>query len=261
MITTILTGATALKWKPMMFDNPGTKRLLKTAGGNYYYYRSLPEKSMFINIKDLSAIEIRSISKAPVKNPQLVLKYEDKRVTYDLKLIAVSDDYQVYEPLSLTLPPGLNSLELISYNSNLYFRAFQPIPVQPKKPKTPSLKIISKAGEYNLVHEVKQSKYYAFGDTLGFSFQINKGVAFTLYVRAQLTERKVPIFGLYENGKLVKKIPLSLKRTNTYTAEGLSNLTIGKRQDFSPQDKVKTYTLRALTDHLFIGRVVIRKTK
>lgn len=261
LISIISISAVALKWKPMTFDNPGTKRLLKSATGNHYYFRALPEKSMYVNVKDLTAIEIRSISKVKVSKPQLILKYDDKRVTYDLKLVAVSAEYQIYEPIRITLPPGLTRMELICYNTNIYFRAFQPVPVQNKKPKTPSLKIISHAGVYNLEHETKLAKYYGFTDTTGFSFQVNKGVPITLYVRAQLTERQLPIYGVYENGKLLRKITLSMKRTNTYTTDSIAHLTIGKRDDFSAQDKVKTYTLKALTPHLFIARAVVRKTK
>ena len=254
-------SAAALRWKPMTFDNPGTRRLLKTATGNYYFYRSLPEKSMYLDIKDLTAVEIRALSKAPVRNPQFVLVYDGGRVTYDLKLIAVSDEYQIYDPIRITLPPGLNRTELICYNSNIYFRAFQPVPVQSKKPKTPSLKIISSAGEHDLEHEASKSRYYALNDAQGFFFQVNKGLPFTLYIRAQLTDRQVPVCGLYEDGKLVKRITLSQKRTNTYYVDDLPHLTIGKREDFSARDKIVTYELKPLSGHLFIAKPVIRKTK
>lgn len=266
IVTLILTvvlslSAVALRWKPMTFDNPGTRRLLKTATGNYYFYRSLPEKSMYLDIRDLTAVEIRAISKAPVKNPQFIIKSDNQRVTYDLKLIAVSDEYQIYEPIRITLPPGLTRLELICYYSNIYFRAFQPVTVQSKKPKVPSLKIIAGADDYYLEHEGKQSKYYGFNEKQNLSFQVNKGLPFTLYIRAQLKDREVPVVGLYEDGKLIKKITLSQKRTNTYSVEGIPHLTIGKREDFYAREKIMTYELKALSGHLFIAKPIIRKTK
>ncbi len=263
LILSALAGlsAVALKWKPMTFDNPGTRRLLKTPTGNFYFYRSLPEKSMYLDIRDLTALEIRAISKAPVKKPQFIIKADNKRVVYDLKLIAVSEEYQVYEPIRLTLPPGLTRLELICYFSEIYFRAFQPVTVQSKKPKVPSLKIIASAGEYDIEHEGSKSRYYGVNEEKSLTFQVNQGLPFTLYMRAQLQDREVPILGLYEDGKLIKRITLSQKRTNTYTVEGIPHLTIGKREDFFAREKVMTYELKALSGHLFLVRPVIRKAK
>ncbi|MFO7659812.1 MAG: hypothetical protein R6V77_02765 [Candidatus Cloacimonadaceae bacterium] len=266
IVTLILTAvlslsAVALRWKPMTFDNPGTRRLLKTSTGNYYFYRSLPEKSMYLDIRDLTAVEIRAISKAPVKNPQFIIKSDNQRVVYDLKLIAVSDEYQIYEPIRITLPPGLTRLELICYYSSIYFRAFQPVTVQSKKPKVPSLKIIDSAGDYTLKRESHQSKYFGFNEKQSLTFQVNQGFPFTLYIRAQLKDREIPIVGLYEDGKLIKKITLSQKRTNTYSVEGIPHLTIGKREDFYAREKVMTYELKALSGHLFIAKPLIRKTK
>lgn len=256
---TILTGAAELKWKPMTFDNPGTKRLLKSEKGNYYFYRPLPEKSMFINVKELAVIEIRAISKAVVSKPSFVLKYNNKSVTYDLKLISASAKYQVYEPIRITLPPAVNKLELISYKNTIYYRSFKPLP--PKKPQTPSLNIISKAADVKLTKGDKKSDYYAFNNSVPLVFQVNKGKSVTLFIRAQLTEKVIPVFGLYQDGKFIRTVALSLKRTNTYKAEGITHLTIGKRIDFTMQDKIVKYELRPVTNHLFIARPVITKTK
>ncbi len=259
IIAAVITGAAELKWKPLTFDNPGTKRLLKSNHGNYYFYRPLPEKSMIINVKDLTVIEIRAISKAAVSKPNFVLKYNNKSITYDLKLLSASADYQVYEPVRITLPPAVSKLELISYKNTIYYRAFKPLPV--KQPKTPALQIISKAGDYKLTKENKQSGYYAFNSSIPLVFQVNKGKTLSLFIRAQLTEKVIPVFGLYQDGKFIRTVALSLKRTNTYKAEGITHLTIGKRIDFPMQDKIVRYELRPVTNHLFIARPVITITK
>jgi hypothetical protein len=244
-----------------MFENPGTRRLVKSAAGNHYFYRSLPEKSMIIRVKDLSSIEIRSISKAPVSKPRFFLKYDNKRTEYDLKLLAVSEKYQVFEPIKVSLPPGLTQLEIICYEWDVYFRVYQPVAVQSKKARIPALKITAKAKDYELVGPTSKHTYYAFNDSNAFAFQVRNGMPFSLYIRAELTSRQLPKFGLYEDGKLISKYELSLKRTNSYKAEGIAHLTIGKKVDFPAKDKTKNYELRALTGHQFIARPVIRKVQ
>lgn len=254
-------AAASVKWKAMMFDNPGTKRFLKTDKGGIYFFRSLPEKSMFINTTGLTVIELKAIGTDKVNKPGFTIKYGDKRVNYDLKLQSVSAQYQVFEPIRLTLPPDTKQLELISYNRNLYYRAFKPETIQKKKVVVPPLKIISKAGEYNLKSPTGEHKYYAAKDSLIFAFNINKGRAFSLYIRAELTGKQVPVVGLYQDGQLVQKIPLTLKRTGTYASTGLMNLTTGKKMDFAPKNKLIRYELRPITGHLFLARPVIKKTR
>jgi hypothetical protein len=254
-------AAASVKWKAMVFDNPGTKRLLKTDKGGIYLYRSMPEKSMFINVTGLTVIELRAIGMDKVSKPGFTIKYGNKRVNYDLKLTSVSAQYQVFEPIRLTLPPDTKQLELISYNRNLYYRAFKPETIQKKKVIVPPLKITNKAGEYSLKSPTGEHKYYALKDSVTFAFEVNKGRAFSLYIRAELTGKQVPVVGLYQDGQLVQKIPLSLKRTSTYAATGLKNLTTGKKLDFAPKAKLTKYELRPMTGHLFIVRPVIKKTR
>lgn len=265
VLAIFLNGATPLKWKPMTFDNPGSKRLLKTGEKGYYYFRSLPEKSMLLNVSGLTAVEIRAISKTKLDKPQFILKYSDKKVSYDLKFtseaVSKSGNLYLYEPVRITLPAGVDKLELLSYNNNLYFRSFQPVQKQAKKPPVPPLMIMNRLSEYTLSNELNSHKYYAFGDSGVFSFQVNKDRAFSLYVRAQLTGKQIPVFELYENGQLLQKVQLSLKRTKTYKAEGLINLTIGKRMDFTPKNKAVKYELKSVSGHLFLARPVILKKK
>ncbi len=256
-----LAGADALKWKPLPFANPGTRRLLKAGQSSVYFYRSLPEKSMTADVAGLTAIEIRAISKKPVSKPSFILKYADKRHFYDLELFAVSEKYQVYKPIKLTLPPGLNKLELICYDRDIYFRVFQPVQAKPKPAKLPPLKILGSAGTYELANNEHKNQYYAFRDDSFFSFQVNRGRRFALYVRAQLASMDAPAFAVFADGKKLREVTLSTKRSDTYKAEGLMNLTIGKKLEFAPENKPVKYELRPLTDNLFIARPVILKTK
>jgi hypothetical protein len=261
IISFALTGAATLKWKPLPFENPGSKRMVKASSGNYYFFRSLPEETLMLKVKDLSAIEIRAIAKAKVSNPELTLYFDNKHTTYKLKLLAVSEKYQVFEPLNIALPAGLTQAELLCYDRNIYFRAFMPVQVVPKKPKVPSLKIIAKAGEYTITGAKSSHTYYSFTESTAFTYQVKQGLPHTLYVRAELTKKEKPVFGLYEDGKLIRKYELALKRTNNYKSEGITNLTIGKKLDFPASDKLKNYELKALSENLFLARPVIRKVR
>jgi hypothetical protein len=261
ILSLALTGAATIKWKPLTFENPGSKRMVKASSGNYYYFRSLPEETLILNVKDLAAIEIRTVSKIKVSSPQFILMYEGKRVTYDLKTLALSEKFHVFEPVKITLPPGLTQIELLCYDRNIYFRAFIPVTVQVKKAKVPALKINGSYRAHEVAGASSKHPYYAFTESTPFSYQVRAGLIHTVYVRAELTSKDKPMFGLYEDGKLIKKYELALKRSNTYKTEGINNLTIGRKLDFPVQDKTKTYELRALTDHLFLARPVIRKAK
>ncbi len=256
-------GDTTLKWKALLFDNPGSKRLLKTEQGSYFYYRSLPEKDMLLGVKDISTIEIRAFSKAKVDKPQFILHNNGKKAVYELKFkenrMMGSNKYYVYEPVRIVLPPNLKQLELTCYDRDVYFRAFRAITVMPK-PKLPALSVLGSSGTYNLANDSSKKTYYDFKDKENFTFQVNKNRSFALYVRAELTSREVPVFAIYKDGIQVQKVQLSIKRSKAYTAEGILNLTVGKRIDFPSTDKLAKYELRPVTNHLFIARPVILKS-
>ncbi len=260
-ISLLFMGQTSVRWKTMMFGNPGSKRLLKTEKSSVFYYRSLPEKGMLLDVQDVQAIEIRAIAKSKVDRPQFVLKYNDKKTTYDLKLFSASVNYQVYEPVRISLMPGVKQVELICYDRNVYFRAFKPITIQKKNKYVPSLQILKHAGQIFLSSSTSKKQYYTFKENTPLTYQINKGKAFSLFVRAQLVEKKPAVFGIYRDGELINKVTLSTKRTKTYTSEGITHLTIGKKIDYPAMDKIAKYEIRALTDNLFIAKPVIRKTK
>jgi hypothetical protein len=260
IVAVAINGAVVLKWKPMLFENPGSKRLVKDSTGSYYFFRSQPEKTLLVNVKDLNSIEIRVVSKAKISNPQFSLIYENKQFKYDLKLLSVSEKFQVFAPVKVTLPAGLTQVELLCFDRNIYFRAFMPIEVKPKI-RIPALKITSRTKEYDIAGPAASHKYYAFTESTAFAFQIRQGVAYTLYVRAQLTSKDKPVFGLYEDGKLVGKYEFPIRSTNTYKMDGVIHLTIGKKLDFPAQNKLTRYELKALSGHMFIARPVIRKVK
>lgn len=263
MVLTVLTAlsfATAsLRWKPMNFDNPGSKRLLKATPGSYFFYRSLPEKSMLINVKNSSTIEIRAFSNIKLEKPVFYLKYADQKATYDLKLLSVNAQYQVYEPVRITLPPGVKQLELLCYNRNTYFRAFEPIQIQKKKPPTPSLLISSFLAKTPLLNNAQQSVYYSFDATKPLTFQVKKGKVCHLYYRGQITDKSIPAFSIHKDGVLLGNYKVSAKRTNTYKVEGFKHLSTGKILELPATDKTVSYELRATTKHVLIAKPVIKK--
>lgn len=263
ILSVLVSAAVTVKWKPMPFDNPGSKRILKSETGNYFYFRSLPEQNMLLDVKDVTTLEIRSMSKAKVTNPNFILHNNGKKTVYRLEFKALqqsgSNQYWIYEPIRITLPPNLIQLELTCYSRDIYFRAFKAVTIVPK-PKLPPLQIQAHAGAYDLTSGSAKSRYYAFNESTSFSFQVNKGRPFALYVRAELTGRDTPVFAIYKDGKLSKQIKLSTKRSNSYKVEGILNLTIGRKVEFPATDKLARYELRPVTPHLFLAKPVILKS-
>lgn len=257
-----ITGAATLKWKALPFGNPGSKRVLKTEQGSYFYYRSLPEKNMLLSTKDIATVEIRSFSKVKADKAEFILHMSGKKIAYSPKFNEIrtmgDNKYYTFEPVRIVLPPKTDKLELTCYDRNVYFRAFQVITITPK-PKVPALKILSQPKVYTLASDKTSKPYYAFRDKDYLRFQINKGKTMSLYLRAELINKEIPVFALYKDGQYIQQIQLPVKRTKTYKVEGILNLTIGKRVDFPAISKIAVYELRPVTDHLFLARPIILK--
>ena len=256
---TLSLAETNLRWKAMNFDNPGSKRLLKTETGKYFFYRSLPEKSMLINVEQTTTIEIRAISKIKISKPVFYLKYADKKTAYDLKFTSDIPDYQIYEPVRINLPPGVKQLELLCYDRNLYFRAFEPIQIQKKKISVPVLKINSYLSSVHLTNHKTDKVYYSLDSTKSLSFQVKKGLSCSLFLRAKITDKKTPEIAIYKNGVLLDKHLLSTKRTSTYKVDGFNHLSIGKKIELPATDITSVYEIRAVSNHLFIAKPTINK--
>jgi len=77
----LLLAQTVNRYKVLPFDNPGTKLLLKTEAGNYYYYRGLPERPLILNTTGVEKIELRSFSKEAVRKPEIVTIINKQRKT------------------------------------------------------------------------------------------------------------------------------------------------------------------------------------
>jgi len=250
---------TNLKWKPLPFINPGTKRALKTEKSAIYFYRSLPEKTMSLSVKDLTVVEVRAIGRDKPARTQFTLSSEGKKSTYDLKQLAVSTQYIVYEPIRITLNPGVQNLELLSYDRNIYYRVFYPVEPVKKKVKPIPLKIISYAGTAKLLANSHNHLYYTFNAQKQLSFTITKGRKADLYIRAELTKKELPVLEISRNGEPYLKLELTLKRTKTYKTEGIEHLTIGKKVELPVQTANTTYELKGITSHTFLARPVILK--
>ena len=52
----LLGAASGTRYKSLNFENPGSKRLLTTEAGKYFYFRSLPEKSMTLSTTGISKL-------------------------------------------------------------------------------------------------------------------------------------------------------------------------------------------------------------
>jgi len=50
LATSALIGQT-VRTRIMSFENPGNRRILKTESVNQWYYRSLPERTMKLNVE------------------------------------------------------------------------------------------------------------------------------------------------------------------------------------------------------------------
>jgi hypothetical protein len=263
MLIIILTSASLAfaKTKVMAFDNPGSKRLLKSDQGNYYYFRSLPEKSMRLNVAGLSKLELRSFSTEAMKKPQVISIIGKKQTTHDLVFKEKVGDFHVYESVFIPIPEKTQSIEVLCYDRELYFRAFHEVTPKPKPPrkKTPALLVNEHSGIMTVSHNSTQSDYYGFTPAQEMRFTLSNGRQADLYVRARLLDRSVPVFELWANGVFVGSYEFTLKRTSTYSVVGINHLSIGKKVTLPQNNASTVYELRAKSDHLFLARPVLLK--
>lgn len=251
----------AVKIKVLSFDNPGNRRLLKNDRGSYYFYRSLPEKSMKINTAGVDKIQIRSFGIESIRKPQVIAIIHKSKTTYDLSLKERLNGYYLYNDLEIDVPSGTNSIEILCYNRSIYLRAFQLITVvpKPKVVKIPNIVMKAHAGMIDVIHNSTASEYYTFNEMQALRISLNNARNAVIYVRARLTDRSLPIFALYHNGRKVNSYEFSLKRTTKYKAQGVNHLTIGMKIELPPNSDSSEYELRAESDHLFMARPVVLK--
>lgn len=252
----------AERYRPMTFSNPGNRRLLKTEAGNYYYFRSLPEKTMLLDVSGLTSIQVRSFAIEPLKKPQVVTIINKKRTTIDLQLDSRLNGFYLYKPVDVQIPAGVDSIELLCYERSIYFRSFyvlKPKPKAPKPVKNPNLIMREHSGIVMLQHSNDNSEYYSFNSNSNLKFELNNQRNAIVYVRARLTDRSIPIFSLYKDGQKIDTKEFTLKRTTTYKAAGITHLSTGLKLELPVNAGTSTFELKSDSGHLFIAKPVLLK--
>jgi len=146
------------RYKVLPFDNPGTKRLLQTEAGNYYYYRSLPERALILNTTGVEKIELRSFSKEAIRKPEIVTVINKEQKTYPLSLKEKKGDYYIYQPIIIDIPENTKDIQIICYDRSTYMRAFSVLPPkQPTATKQPNIVIKAHSGTVSVQHNSSNS--------------------------------------------------------------------------------------------------------
>jgi hypothetical protein len=260
LATSALIGQT-VRTRIMSFENPGNRRILKTESVNQWYYRSLPERTMKLNVEGVQKVQLRSFGIESLRKPQIYVIFGKDKVTYDLKLSHRLDGYYMYDNIEFEIPQGAKTVEILCYPRSIYMRAFQMITIQPKpkKVKTPDREIKAHAGMIDINHNSTSSEYYTFNSAQALRFSLNNGRDGVVYIRARLTDRTMPRFSLYKDGVKVDSYEFGLSRSTKFSATGVKYLTIGKKIVLPANDGSSEYELRADSDHMFMARPLMLK--
>lgn len=253
-------AASGIRYKALNFENPGSRRLLKNAAGNFYYYRSLPERTLILNTTGITKLELRSFAIEKLSKPELYTIINKTRKAYPLELETTDGAYQIYKPILIDIPATCTNIEILCYSRSVYLRAFNVIPPKPPKPvKLKNLELKAHGGALNLQHNGSTSEYYSLLPSSPLKFTLNNGRDAVVYVRPRLLDRTIPKLEVYHNGNLVDTIEFTIKRTTKYRVQGIKNLGIGVKITLPDNTGSSDYELRPLTDHLFIGKPVLLK--
>lgn len=264
-IMLILMASVAAKTKVMSFENPGSKRLLKDeTAGNYYYFRSLPERSMRLNVSGIDKIQLRSFSLERKRKAEVISIIDNKQTKHALTPAGVVYGYHTFEMVEIPVPKDAKEMEILCYDRDIYFRAFYNEPPKPKaapKKRAPSLVVDAHSGILAMTRNGNSSDYYSFTPDQPLRFTLNNSRDAVIYVRARLLDRELPAFDVYVNGKLHDTHEFSIKRTSTYSVIGIRHLSLGKKVTLPKNSGRSVVELRAKTDHMFLGRPVLLKRK
>ncbi len=257
----IALNALPARVKPLSFADPGNRRLLKTEAGNYWYYRSQPERSMTLNVEGISAIHLRSFGLEELRRPQVISIIGGERRTWDLNLKEIQEGYYLYDEINIPIPPDTQSMEILCYERGIYFRPFHTVEPAPRpRPSRPdNLVVNAHGGVINISHNGTDSPYYVFNASQPLRFTLNNGRAAVIYVRARLLDRSLPEFEIYRDGVLLDSREFSLRRTTTYKAVGVDHLTTGMRIELTENSGSAVIELRAISDHMFFARPLARR--
>lgn len=248
--------------KPLNFENPGNRRLLKTETGSYYYFRSKPEKSMALNVEGISSVELRSFAIEGLRKPQVIAIIDKKSTTYDLALKERLGGFYLFEAANIPIPKGTKTIEILCYSRSIYFRPFHTITEKKAKPVKPAnLVVKAHGGILNVSHNGTNRDYYVFNSSQSLKFDLNNNRAAVVYVRARLLDRNPPVFEVWRDGEMIQTHEFSLKRSSKYKATGIANLSTGLKIELPPTNGKAQYELRANSDHLFLARPVLLKAK
>lgn len=260
-LVSLLWGAPAKeRYKSLNFANPGTKRVLKTETGNYFYFRSLPEKSLSLDTTGITKLELRSFSTETIKKPEVIIIIGKQRTAYPLVFKFTSGSHQVYEPLILPIPEGTKQIQVLSYDRHIYYRAYNVLPAKPAKPvKLKNLVLKAHAGAMTVHHNGSSSDYYSLLPAQPMKFSLNNGRDAYVYIRPRLLDRSTPKLGIFVNGDLVETLEFSIKRTTKYHVQGINNLGISKKVQLPDNKGSSEIELRALSEHLFLAKPVLVK--
>lgn len=248
------------RYKSLNFENPGSKRLLDTDAGKYYYFRSLPEKSMILSTTGITNLELRSFAIEPLAKPEFYTIINKTRKAYPLELDRTDGAYNIYKPVSIEIPAKTDKIEILCYSRSIYLRAFQVLPPKAPKPtKLKNMELKAHGGALTLQHNGSSSEYFSMLPSSPLKFTLNNGRNAVVYVRPRLLDRSIPKLGVYQNGNLVNTIEFTIKRTTKYRVQGIKNLGIGIKIELPQNNGSSDYELKPLSDHLFIGRPVLLK--
>lgn len=249
------------KVKPLSFENPGNRRLLKTEAGNYWYYRSLPEKSMTLNVEGISSIQLRSFGLDNLRKPQVITIMGKEKQTWDLSLQKRLEGLYIYRETIVPVPAGTKTIQILCYERSIYFRPYHTVKAapKPKASKPANLAVRAHGGVITISHNGTESPYYVFNPSQGLKFTLNNGRKAIVYVRARLLDRSQPVFELYRNGELLDTYEFSLRRTTKYKAVGVDHLSTGMKLELPDNSGSADFELRAKSEHMFFARPVLRK--
>ncbi len=255
-----LSAATAQRYKALNFENPGTRRVLKTEAGNHYYYRSLPEKALNLNTTGINQLELRSFSTQELKKPELIIIISGKRTAYPLVFKQKVGDYLVYESVQISIPDKTSQVQVLCYERSIYIRAYNVLPPKPVKPvKLKNLVLKAHAGAMTVNHNGSSSDYYSLLPAQPLKFSLNNSRNAYIYVRPRLLDRSTPKLGVFVNGDLIETVEFNLKRTTKYHVQGINNLGISRKISLPKNNGSSEIELRALSEHLFLAKPVLIK--
>lgn len=263
VIALCLSAKTIVKWKSIPVSKFKSRRAITfDAKTKIYYYRPIRFEKMPVDVKGLTAVQIRTVSKTKDNEIKFTVYIDGKAKECLAKFKTNDTNYSYFETIELPLPPNTKELSIYTRNPNAYFRTFgKTVKIIKERPKSITLKADSYKRIVNLINSKNRKEYYVADNNNSIRYKTRYNGDIVSWFRfLPLANRSSAKVEIYVNNSLRDTYIFKHKLSGQYKVNGLK-VSVGKKvvvKDLKKNDMVE---IRVLSNHEVINHSYLKTKK